>query len=67
MVILAKSLFLPVNIIIEPVAESTLKVAVFLKTPVIDHDLPSRTAGVRTGSCDTGKFFIKSRKCNLHF
>ena len=31
MVILAKSLFLPVNIIIEPVAESTLKVAVFLR------------------------------------
>ena len=56
MVILAKSLFLPVNIIIEPVAESTLKVAVFLKTPVIDHDLPSRTAGVRTGTGNAGEF-----------
>ena len=67
MVVLAKSLFLPVNVIMEPVAESPLKVTVFLKTPVIDHNLPSRTAGVRTVSCNTGKFFIKSRKGNLHF
>ena len=45
MVVLAKSLFLPVNVIMETVAESPLKVTVFLKTTVIDHKLPSSTSG----------------------
>ena len=66
MSVLAEGMFFPVDIVMQPIPERSLKMAVFVQTFVIDHDLPSRTAGIRTGICDTGKSFIIRRKCNLH-
>lgn len=66
MPVLAEGMFFPVDIVMQPIPERSLKMAVFAQTFVIDHDLPSRTAGIRTGICDTGKLFIIRRECNLH-
>lgn len=66
MSVLAEGMFFPVDIVMQAIPERSLKMAVFVQTFVIDHDLPSRTAGIRTGICDTGKLFIIRRKCNLH-
>ena len=65
-VILTEGLFLPVNIIMQAVAKNPPVFAVFFQAFVVNHNLPSRTAGVRTGSCNTGKFFIVIWKCKLH-
>ena len=66
MLILAKSLLLPVNIIVKPVSERASESSIFLQTFVINHNLPPCTARVRTGTCNAGKFFIKNRSGNLH-
>ena len=66
MPVLAEGMFFPVDIVMQPIPERSLKMAVFAQTFVIDHDLPSRAAGIRTGSCNAGKFFIVIWKCKLH-
>ena len=43
-----------------------LEAAVFPEAFVVYHDLPSCTAGIRTGICNAGEFFIKSRESDLH-
>ena len=64
--ILTERMFLPVDVIEKTIAKSSFAVAVFFETVLIDHDLPSGTAGIRTAAGDAGKFIIKSRFCNLH-
>ena len=64
--ILTERMFFPVDVIVKSVSKRTFESTVFLEAFFIDHDLPSGTAGIGTGTCDTGKFFIKSRVCYLH-
>lgn len=64
--ILTERMFFPVDVIVKSVSKRTFESTVFLEAFFIDHDLPSGTAGIGTGTCDTGKFFIKSRFCYLH-
>jgi hypothetical protein len=52
---LLKALFLPVNRIGESAAKWCAAAFVFIERPVIDHDLPSRTAGGRAAVRDTLK------------
>ena len=41
MPVLAEGMFFPVDIVMQPIPERSLKMAVFAQTFVIDHDLPS--------------------------
>ncbi len=66
MPVLAERMLLPVDVIVQPVSESTLEPAVFFQASVINHDLPSGTTGIRTGIRDAGEGFIIGRKSNLH-
>lgn len=59
MPVLAEGMFFPVDIVMQPIPERSLKMAVFAQAFVIDHDLPSRTAGIRAVSGRTGKFIVK--------
>ena len=65
-VILAEGAVFPVDAVVETGAEITLYPAVFSETFFIDHNLPACAAGIRAVSCNTGKFFIIIRFCNLH-
>ena len=66
MPVLAERMLLPVDVIVQPVSESTLEPAVFFQASVINHDLPPGTTGIRTGIRDAGEGFIIERKSNLH-
>ena len=48
------------------IPESTLHTLINLQAFVVNDDLPAGTAGVGTGTCNTGKLFIIIRSCNLH-
>ena len=48
------------------IPESTLHTLIFFQAFVVNDDLPAGTAGVGTGTCNTGKLFIIIRSCNLH-
>ena len=56
----------PELIVVQTIAEWSLKVLVFFQCFIINNNLPSCTAGIRTGSCNTGEFFIIIWKCKLH-
>ena len=66
MPVLAERMLLPVDVIVQPVSESTLEPAVFFQASVINHDLPPGTTGIRTGIRDAGEGIIIGRKSNLH-
>ena len=59
-------LFFPVNIIVETIMERSSEMLIFFQRFLINDNLPARTAGIRTGSCNAGKFFIIVWKCKLH-
>ena len=65
-VILTENLFFPVDIIVEAITERSFKMLIFFQRFLIYDNLPARTAGIRTGSCNAGKFFIVIWKCKLH-
>lgn len=41
MPVLAERMLLPVDVIVQPVSESTLEPAVFFQASVINHEVPS--------------------------
>ena len=65
-IILTESLFRPVDIIVQSIAKSPFEFFVLFQTFFVNYNLPAGTACVGTGSCNTGKFFVKIRACDLH-
>ena len=64
--VLLKGTFLPMNGIMEPAAKGSVHVPVLLKGCAVNHDAPSRAAGVRTAGRSTFKMIVIVGKCVYH-
>ena len=58
-VILTEALLFPVDRIMQTFSKLPLHAFILLKRILIDHDLPSRAAGIRAISGCTDKFIVK--------
>ena len=65
-VVLAEDMFLPVDIVVQSIVKRTFEMLIFLQGFIINNNLPSCTAGIRTGPGNARKFFIIVGKCKFH-
>ena len=64
--VLAEDLFVPVNIIFQPVCEWTFMVGIPFQAFFINHNLPSHAAGRRAFVCQALKLLIIIRNSISH-
>ena len=59
-------MFLPVDIVVQSIVKRTFEMLIFLQGFIVNNNLLSCTAGIRTGPGNARKFFIIVGKRKFH-